>query len=492
MNWRQLAAAVKKENPALNLSRLEKAYRFAFHAHKGQVRYSGEPYITHPVAVAGLLLSWKQPQLVIEAALLHDCLENEQVSQQQIEKEFGAELASLVSGVAKLGGVRLRGSTESMFVENLRKMFVAMAADIRVVIIRLADRMHNMQTLEAVPLAKQQRIAHETLEIYAPLAERLGMGQIKGSLEDLAFPYAYPEEQTWLDTIANPHFATATRATNKLIRDIQFALTRAGVEAEVHGRPKRRYSLYCKLQRPSIGRDISKIHDLIALRIVTQSTRDCYAALGIVHNVWKPAPQIGISDFIAQPKPNGYRSIHTKVFDHRGQIFEVQIRTDEMHLEAEYGAAAHFAYAEAKAAGVDDHRLEQGTAFSVDSKMAWVKQLAAWQQQVSDSEEFVSALKLDALSHRIYVFSPKGDVFDLPAEATPVDFAYAVHTNLINYIQGAKVNGKVVPLNSPLNSGDVVEILKTKNPRRPTRDWLKFIKTTRARTKIQKLLKQED
>jgi GTP pyrophosphokinase len=214
--------------------------------------------------------------------------------------------------------------------------------------------------------------------------------------------------------------------------------------------------------------------------------------LGIVHNVWKPAPQIGISDFIAQPKPNGYRSIHTKVFDHRGQIFEVQIRTDEMHLEAEYGAAAHFAYAEAKAAGVDDHRLEQGTAFSVDSKMAWVKQLAAWQQQVSDSEEFVSALKLDALSHRIYVFSPKGDVFDLPAEATPVDFAYAVHTNLINYIQGAKVNGKVVPLNSPLNSGDVVEILKTKNPRRPTRDWLKFIKTTRARTKIQKLLKQED
>ena len=490
MNWRQLVAALKQAGVRYDLERLEIAYRFAYHVHEGQVRYNGEAYISHPVAVAGILGSWRQPQGVVEAGLLHDCLKNSTVTYEQLKREFGLEIADLVSGVAKVGNVRLRGSAQGNFIENLRKMFVAMAADIRVVIIRLADRMHNMDTLDAVPLAKQKRIALETLEIYAPLAERLGMGQVKGALEDSAFPYAYPAEHKWLSEIANPHFATAARTTQKLIKDIQLALKQASIEAQVHGRPKRRYSLYRKLQRPEIDRDISKIHDLIALRILTKTTMDCYAALGIVHNYWKPVPHIGISDFIAQPKPNGYRSIHTKVFDHRGQIIEIQIRTYQMHEEAEYGAAAHFAYAEAKAGGATDASLEAGTAFSWDKKMAWVKQLAEWQHDVSDSEEFVSAIKLDALSSRIYVFSPRGDVFDLPSGATPVDFAYAIHTDFLSYIQGAKVNDKVVPLDFQLKSGDIVQILKTKNSRYPTHDWLRFVKTHRARAVINKLLKQ--
>jgi GTP diphosphokinase / guanosine-3',5'-bis(diphosphate) 3'-diphosphatase len=484
MDLKTLLSHLTKERIPHNPDLIAKAESFARAAHEGQVRYTGEPYITHPLAVADILVSLRQAEPVIVAGILHDSADFGNKTIEQIRENFGEEVAFLVDGVSKVGKVQLRNKTDENFVENLRKMFVSMAKDIRVVIIRLADRLHNMQTLEAVPLSKQNRIAKETLEVYAPLAERLGMGHLKGTLEDLAFPYAYPDDHKWLNEIAKPHFEHAGKTTKRLIKSIKEKLAEHSIKAEVHGRPKRQYSLFKKLQRPEIERDIDKIHDLIALRVITSNAIDCYAALGIVHNHWKPVPQIGISDFIAQPKPNGYRSIHTKVFDHKGRIFEVQIRSEDMHVEAEFGAAAHYAYAEAKANGASDASLESGTAFSIDKKMDWIKQLASWQQQIADSEELIDTLKLDALSHRIYVFSPKGDVYDLPVDATSIDFAYAVHTDLLDYIQGAKVNGAVKSLNHPLKSGDVVEIIKTKNKRTPSRDWLSFVKTHRVKVRI--------
>lgn len=485
-----LRAMSRERIPNLDEDRLQRAFNFAAQKHFGQVRQTGEPYVSHSLFVAYTLASWGIDQASIEASLLHDTPDMSSVSLDLLEQEFGKEVALLVDGVTRVGKVKLRGSHDIEFLENLRKMFVAMAQDIRVVLIRLADRLHNVATLEGVALSKQRRIALETMEVYAPLAERLGMGKLKGELEDLAFPYIYPEEYEWVMEVARPHFKYSEDNVSGIIQKIRQQLVKNGVKAKVEGRPKRKYSLYRKLLRPEIDRDIGLIHDLMAIRVITPDTPSCYSALGIIHQYWKPAPSLGISDFIAQPKPNGYRSIHTKVFDNKGNIVEIQIRSEEMHLQAEYGAAAHFAYAQAKSGGTSDERLEKGTAFKVGEKLSWVKQLAGWQQQVSNAEN-VDQYKLDALAHHIYVFSPKGDVFDLPENSTPVDYAFSVHSDLGQFIQTAKINGKIVPLNAILKSGDVIEIQKSKNKKRPNRDWLHFIKTSKARTEIRKLTSEK-
>lgn len=486
-NYDDLVVMAKTKLAEVDEERLKKVFLYAAGKHLGQVRQTGEPYISHPLFVAQTLASWGIDQPSIEAALLHDIPDMTDVTIEEIQKEFGEEVSSLVEGVTRVGNVKLRGSHDIEFLENLRKMFVAMAQDIRVVLIRLADRLHNVSTLDGIALAKQKRIALETMEVYAPLAERLGMGKLKGELEDLAFPYIYPDEYSWVMEIARPHFKFSEENITEIINKIRQQLVKQGVKAKVEGRPKRKYSLYKKLLRPEINRDIKLIHDLMAVRVITPDTASCYSALGIIHQYWKPVPYLGISDFIAQPKPNGYRSIHTKVFDNKGNIVEIQIRSEEMHLQAEYGAAAHFAYAQAKTLGATDEKLEGGTAFKITDKMLWVKQLASWQQQVSDSLESLSNFKLDALAHHIYVFSPRGDVFDLPEGSTPIDYAFSVHSDLGRHIHSAKVNDKIVPLISELKSGDVIEIEKTKNIQKPNQDWLRYVKTAKARTEIKKI-----
>lgn len=486
-NYDDLITMAKTRLIKVDENRLKDVFLFAAGKHHGQVRQTGEPYISHSLFVAHTLASWGIDQNSIEAALLHDIPDMTGVPLESIQEKFGTEVAGLVEGVTRVGGVKLRGSHNKEFLENLRKMFVAMAQDIRVVMIRLADRLHNVATLDGVALAKQKRIALETLEVYAPLAERLGMGKLKGELEDLAFPYIFPEEYQWVMDVARPHFKYSEENITEIINKVRQQLVKHGIKAKVEGRPKRKYSLYKKLLRPEINRDINLIHDLMAVRVITSDTSSCYQALGTVHQYWKPVPYLGISDFIAQPKPNGYRSIHTKVFDNKGNIVEIQIRSEEMHLQAEYGAAAHFAYAQAKSHGVSDEKLEKGIAFKMTDKMSWVKQLASWQQQITESVDGLNAFKLDALAHHIYVFSPIGDVFDLPEGATPIDYAFSVHSDLGCHIHSAKVNSKIVPLNTELKSGDVVEIEKTKNIQKPNRDWLRFVKTSKARTEIRKL-----
>jgi GTP pyrophosphokinase len=329
------------------------------------------------------------------------------------------------------------------------------------------------------------------MEVYAPLAERLGMGRLKGELEDLAFPYIYPDEYTWLQEIAKPHFKYSEKNVSGIMNKIRQQLVKNGVSARVEGRPKRKYSLYKKLLRPEISRDITKIYDLMAVRVITEDTASCYSALGIIHQYWKPVPNAGISDFIAQPKPNGYQSIHTKIFDNMGNIVEIQIRSEEMHLTAEFGAAAHFAYSEAKSQGVSDEKLTAGTAFKISDKMSWVKQLAGWQNQVSTEGDSLEDYKLDALSKHIYVFSPNGDVYDLPENSTPVDYAFSVHSDLGHFIQTVKVNGRIASLDQPLKSGDIIEVQKSKTMKKPNKNWLRFVKTHKAKEEIRKIIQDQ-
>jgi len=342
-----------------------------------------------------------------------------------------------------------------------------------------------MRTLQYLSEGKQMRIAKETLEVYAPLAERLGMGEIKGQLEDLAFPFVYPKEFKKVSNKSKLYYKKVEQQIKKMRRSILKELYEHDKKVNVHGREKHLYSLWIKLKRPEIDWDFEKINDIVAMRILVSSVTNCYMSLGAVHSLYKPVPNIGVSDFIAQPKPNGYRSIHTKVFGYGDRIVEVQIRTFEMHEQAEYGVAAHWAYGAAKTSGAKDSVLESEGA-SVSDKLTWVKQLGDWQKEITDSDEYLEAVKFDALSQRNFIFSPKGDVFDLPAGATPVDFAYAVHTNLGNYIKGAKADGKIVPLSYKLKSGQVCEILKNKKPRKANRDWLRFVVTNQAKKKIKK------
>lgn len=486
-----LIREIKGSSVHFNLKGVKKAYFFAKSCYKGRVRQTGEPLIKHPLAVATTLVQWGLDQQSVVASLLHEIPKIMPHDYTVIlEKKFNAEILQLVDGVLRVGQIKLRGSKDISFLENIRKMFVALSKDVRVVLIRLADRLHNVKTLEAIPLSKQKRIAIETLEIYAPLAERMGMGKLKGELEDLVFPYIFPEEYEWLSEIAKPHFKYSQKNIKSSITKIRQLLAKNNLKAKTDGRPKGKYSLYKKLLRPENNRDITQIHDLMALRIITIDTNSCYTVLGLMHQYWKPVPYLGISDFIAQPKPNGYRSIHTKVFDHKGNILEIQIRSEEMHLQAELGAAAHFAYSQAKNSGASDEKLELGRAFTVDKKMAWVKELADWKNQIESASEQQDDLKLDTLSRHIYVFSPKGDVFDLPELSTPVDYAFSVHTNLGFYISSVKVNGKIAPVDLCLKSGDVVEILKSRTKRPPNKNWLRFVKTHTAKSKLRQALQQ--
>lgn len=479
----KLISKIRDYNPEANFDLIKKAFEFSQIAHEGQKRASGEPYFIHPFATALLLADYKMDSVSIVVGLLHDTVEDSGISLSEIEKEFGIEIVGLVDGVTKISAIKLRGSSEERFVENLRKIILAMSKDLRVIIVKLCDRLHNMMTLQYLSEERRKKISKETLEMYAPLAERLGMGDIKGKLEDLAFPHVYSKEYKNLVTFTKPYYKKAEEFLEKASREVYKSLAKESVNAKVVYRPKHLYSLWKKLQRREIDGDITKVYDLAAMRILTENVRDCYAVLGIIHAIWKPVPWIGIRDFIAQPKPNGYRSIHTNVFSLHERILEIQIRTNEMQEQAESGVAAHWFYSNEKNKGVSDKVLDKGNVFAPDEKLSWVKQLVSWQKEIVDSNEFVNALKFDALATRIFVFSPKGDVFDLPSGATPIDFAYAVHTRLGDETTGAKVNGKMVPLSYKLNSGDMVEIIK-KEGSKPTRGWLDFVVTNQAKRRI--------
>ncbi|OGM14959.1 hypothetical protein A3A76_05605 [Candidatus Woesebacteria bacterium RIFCSPLOWO2_01_FULL_39_23] len=475
--------------PDGDLKRLDRAWEFTKLAHTGQKRLTGEPYALHELATARILAGWKMDLVSITSGLLHDAIEDGGAKREDIVAEFGEEVALLVDGVTKISNLKLRESRNEFFVENLRKMFLAMAKDLRVVFIKLADRLHNMQTLYALPQQKQLRIAKETLEIFAPLADRLGMSEVAGDMKDLAFPYIYPAEFKEVQKESKLHYKEVTKLIKKMKRSLLAKLADEGMRANIQAREKHLYSLWRKLERPEIKWDFEKIHDIVAMRILVDTVSECYTALGVVHRFYKPVPHLGISDFIAQPKPNGYRSIHTKVFGPGGKIVEVQIRTWAMHDQAEYGLSAHWAYDEAKKKKVSDEFMEKVGAVAPKDKLSWVRQLVDWQKEIKDSEEYMEAVKFDALNNRIFVFSPKGDVYELPKSATPVDYAFAVHTDLGKYIKSAKVNGKIVPLKHNLNSGDIVEIVKSKNPHPPSPSWLDFVVTLEAKKEINSYLR---
>ncbi|HEX4579974.1 MAG TPA: bifunctional (p)ppGpp synthetase/guanosine-3',5'-bis(diphosphate) 3'-pyrophosphohydrolase [Candidatus Dormibacteraeota bacterium] len=454
---------------------LSRAYALAERAHQGQSRLSGEPYVSHPVAVAGILADLGLDADTLVAALLHDTVEDTDVTREQLREEFGAHVAKLVDGVTKLGKIHVH-TREQAQAENIRKMLVAMAEDIRVVLIKLGDRLHNMRTVGAHTEERRQRISRETLDIYAPLAHRLGIWQIKGELEDLAFAQLDPDNYHAVE--AKVSKADEERAT--FIRNVTEILEREferlGIAAEISGRPKHIYSIYDKMERTH--KEFDEIYDLIALRILVDSIKDCYGALGTVHSLWKPIPG-RFKDYVAMPKGNGYQSLHTTVVSHTGEPMEVQIRTQEMHTTAEYGIAAHWHYKE----GAQQARF--------DERYGWLRLLMDWQKELLDAEAFVDTVKVDIFQDEVFVFTPKGDVRSLPMGSTPVDFAYRVHTDVGHHCIGAKVNSRMVPLDYHLQHGDIVEVLTTKGAHAPSRDWLNFVKTSSAREKIRSWFKKE-
>jgi GTP diphosphokinase / guanosine-3',5'-bis(diphosphate) 3'-diphosphatase len=470
---------------------IKKAYDTAFKAHQGQMRKSGEPYIIHTVHTAINLSTIGMDPTTIAAGLLHDVPEDTEMKLSDIEKEFGSEIANLVDGVTKLGRLRLRGSQEEYFLENLRKMFLAMASDIRVVIIRLADRLHNMQTLEHLPPEKQQRIARETLEIFAPIANRLGIGEIKGELEDLSFKYLDPKNYKYVKQLVETHHKERETYLEKIIQDLQKTLQQAGIRyIEVCGRAKHLYRLFLKLKKHDM--DIRRVYDLTAVRIIVPGIADCYETLGIVHKRYRP--MVGrIKDYISLPKPNGYQSLHTSIFGPDGRIFEVQIRTKQMNEEAEYGIAAHWIYTEKERKSWKKLFFRGEKKGLPEKELLWVKQLREWQTEIgSDNEEFLKGLKIDFFKNHIFAFTPQGDIIDLPEDATPVDFAYAIHSEVGNKTTGAKADGKMIPLDYQIRNGQVIEILQSKERKIPSRDWLRFIKTSNARSHIKRELRKKE
>lgn len=468
----QLVSHVQSYVPDADTETIRGAYAFAEEAHREQKRASGEPYIVHPLATAMTLAEMRLPPIIIIASLLHDVPEDTHRTIDDIREKFGEEVATLVSGITKLGKIKYRGMER--YIENLRKMFLSIAEDVRVVIIKFADRLHNLETLDSIPPKKQYRIALESLEIYAPIANRLGMGEMKGRLEDAAFRYVLPKEYAWTKNLVQSTIKRQDRYVEKTIEQTRADLHSLGLDvADVHGRTKHLYSLYKKLLLND--RNIARIYDIIAIRVIVPTVADCYAALGVIHGRWTPLKG-RIKDYIAQPKPNGYRSLHTTVFCDDGEIVEFQIRTPEMHQDAEYGIVAHWSYDENKA------RDTQGSP-AID----WVGQLAEIQKEISDKKEFLQSLeeiKIDIFKNRIFVFTPKGDVIDLPEESTPVDFAYAIHTDIGNTCIAAKINDVLGTLDQPLRSGDVIEIMTDKNRKGPNPDWLSFAKTRHARANV--------
>jgi len=484
-----LLAAVASTSRSVDKNRVIKAYDFARLAHSGQTRKSGEPYLVHPVTVAGTLASWNLDTTAIIAGLLHDTVEEGSAQAGDIQKAFGEDVWRLVNGVTIVTGIRLTGNKDAYFVENLRKMLLVMARDLRVVLIKLADRLHNMQTLQYLAPDRQIVNARETLEIYAPLAERLGMNEIGGQLEDLAFPYLYPGEHRDLVKLIQPLFKSADVYIEKFRRQLVALLQPKLPSAVINIRHKHLYSLWRKLARPDIAGDLSKVHDLVAARVLVDTADQCYQALGLIHNQFHPVPYLGMRDFIANPKPNGYRSLHLNIFGPEGRIVELQVRTHAMHRQAEMGVAAHWQMHELKSTGkLSSQDIDKGK-FQVSDKLTWVKQLMAWQAEITDDQAYLEALKFDALAHRNLVFSPKGDVYDLPHGATPVDFAYAIHTGLGHQVAGARVNSQQVALSHLLKNGDVVEIIVDRKRTQPSHEWLDFVVTTTARREIAKSLK---
>lgn len=454
------------------------AYDFAEVAHANQKRFSGDPYIIHSVETAKILAELGVDTETIAAGLLHDTLENTSISHAELEQAFDKSVVFLVDGAAKLGALKYKGADRH--IESLRKLFLAMAEDIRVVIIRLACRLHNIRTLHHVPAEKRLRIALETLEIFAPLANRFGMGRLQAELEDGAFPYAYPEEYARVASIFAERSEETEDELKKVHDTLRNALAESGIEsASVSYRLKHTYSLYKKLVRKDW--DISKVHDIRALRVIVPTVEDCYRALGIIHGLWQPLPG-RIKDYIATPKPNGYRSIHTSIFTGGGGIAEVQIRTEDMHREAEYGITSHIVY---EIAG------KPSGGGRLSKKLKWVQQLIDWQKQISESREFLENLKVDFFQYRVFTFTPKGDVIELPEYSSPVDFAYAIHSEVGDRIAGAKVNGKLVSLDTKLKNGDIVEILTNKKSR-PSQKWLSVARTSTARKRIRVALQQLD
>ena len=462
--------------PQADLAVLRRAFDFAAQAHHDQTRFTGEPYITHPLASAQILADIGIDPVAVTAAILHDVPEDTDFTLGEVEERFGTEVAQLVDGVTKLSKFSTH-SHEEQQAENIRKMFLAMADDIRVVLIKLADRLHNMRTLYALPPDKQQRIARQTLEIYAPLAERLGIWSVKWELEDLAFktlePEAYRELARMLDTRRKGREAFIQRAMATLRPELALA----GIRAELSGRPKHLYSIWKKMQRKSA--DIGEIYDVYAIRILVEEVKDCYAALGVVHSLWRPIPG-QFDDYIAVPKPNLYQSLHTAVIALDGQPLEIQIRTQTMHQVSEVGIAAHWRYKEGSRADRE-----------YDAKLAWLRQVMDWQRDVSDATEFVEGVKLDVFQDQVFVFTPKGEVKDLPAGATPLDFAYRIHTDVGHRCIGAKINNRLVPLDYRLKNGDIVEIVTTKGEHGPSRDWLNLVRTSHAREKIRQWFKRQ-
>jgi GTP diphosphokinase / guanosine-3',5'-bis(diphosphate) 3'-diphosphatase len=474
MTIADLVAKVQHYDPSLDGAWLASVYELADTAHQGQLRASGEHYVAHPLAVADILAELEMDRATIAAALLHDVVEDTVVTSEQVAELFGAEIAALVDGVTKLTRIPYQ-SKEDAQVENLRKMFLAMAKDIRVIIIKLADRLHNMRTLSSLPSAKQQTIARETLEIYSPIAHRLGIWRIKWDLEDLALRYLEPDSYRDIaERVAKKRTAREDSVT-RVIDELRAQFASIGLHADITGRPKHFYSIHKKMQK---GRDFSTIYDLTAVRVMVETVKDCYGALGIVHSLWKPLPG-RFKDYIAMPKPNMYQSLHTTVVGPGGDPIEVQIRTVEMHRTSEYGIAAHWRYKE----GSKHDNFEE--------KLTWLRSLLEWQTDMRDSRLFMENLKLDLFDNQVFVFSPKGDVYSMSAAATPLDFAYQVHTNVGNHCIGAKVNGKIVPLDYALKNGDICEILLNKSSGRPSLDWLSIVKTSSAKHKIKQWFRKE-
>lgn len=458
---------------------LKRAYEFSHKAHDGQKRKSGEPYFTH-VREAAVTLGKIFPDVsTLAATLLHDVPEDTDVSLSKLETEFGPEIGALIDGVTQLGQVRMKNSKDKFYVENLRKLFIATSRDIRVILIKLADRIHNMRTIEFIPAEKQLKVAGETLEIYAPIAARLGIGSWKDELEDLSFKIVYPKDYEATKEILKQELKLREESVKEMEKMLAHTLRTEGIKyLEINGRVKRLYSLFRKLQKYQY--DLNKVHDIIALRIITKSTSDCYAALGIIHKHFQPLPG-RIKDYIATPKPNGYQSLHTTVFNKESKTFEIQIRTDLMHEEAERGVAAHWFYA------------EEGKPEGVGRVQAnWIKELQSWQEETKNPEEFLESLKIDFFRDRIFVFTPKGDIKDLPAGATVIDFAFGVHTDLGYHMMGAKINGKMGSIFDELENEDTVEIIKTKKEAVISRDWLKAAKTHSARNRIRHYLNEHD
>jgi len=477
IRFEDLVEKVRSYSPEADLELLRRAYVFSAFEHKGQVRHSGEPYMVHPLEVADFLADLRLDAVAVAAGLLHDVVEDTLTTIERIRELFGPEVAHVVEGVTKISAITFSSSEERQ-AENFRKMLLAMVDDIRVILVKLADRLHNMRTLSHLPEERRIRIAQETLDIYAPIANRLGMSKVKNELEELSFKYLEPRYYEAL----RGKVESRRKATEGLIEELTRTLTQKLQEAQVpivqlDGRIKRLYSIAQKLKRQKI--ELEQVYDLVALRVVTRSVRDCYAALGIIHNTWSPVPG-RIKDFIAMPRPNGYQSLHTSVISEKGLPFEVQIRTEEMHEQAEEGIAAHWKYKEGRVGDQRDERYFQ-----------WLRQLLEWQQEIRDPQEFIHNLKIDLYPEEVYIFTPRGEVKALPRGATPVDFAYAIHTDIGHKCVGARVNGKMVPLRTRLKNGDIVEIV-TAAGHAPSRDWLNFVVTSRARNKIRHAVQAEE